>query len=157
MCKACSGSLKRIYDFKKETVLARQHFQNHQVKDIFAIEEHLDELLDENIVKQEETNNFDETNEVQVKTEASKRPKKSNKKTELTKILGKYNVQLVEDTLEDAKKTTKVSCPLCSKVLSLSSLPFHIKGHEGGHEYRFTCEVCGVNKMCNAELIVHRR
>lgn len=79
------------------------------------------------------------------------------KETKLKKLLDKYNVQFLNDDVGHFKKSEKIICPICLKVLSVLSFSTHLKIHKGGREYNFMCEICSTKCVSNAELIVHRR
>lgn len=129
ICRNCSSRLKDFHTFKTEILRIRTSFQ------------------DEHTSKK--------------KLPAAIVPRSLQKlaigrETKVTSLLKQYNVQLASDCGK-ATKSPKIICPLCGKILTANAFPVHLKGHQGGREQNFLCEVCSQKYSSNSELVIHKR
>lgn len=159
ICQKCLSHLKAFKSFKDEIMLSRKKIllRFQQVDDIRKTDPFTSIMFEEN--EADNINDINKRRNVKAAYDHQSVPKQiqKSKETKVQQLLKKHDVSFVKDDIGKPTKTRKVLCPICSKILALSSFPNHLKGHEGGREYNFTCEICAKRCVSNIELVVHRR
>lgn len=171
ICNKCSEHLNIFQNFKLEILSIRKQFRednceakqepdgDYSCNETCYDEEVIDEqfsvieyLQSENLVdkKLNLTQILEAKLEVKVEDESKKSQCKETHK--------KFKPKLLDED-EKQTKSLRAHCPVehCSKILTVRSLPAHIKTHDINRERNFMCEICSKTYLNKHELVVHRR
>ncbi|CRK93150.1 CLUMA_CG006611, isoform A [Clunio marinus] len=154
ICNYCLESLTSFQDFKRKIWIAHNLNEiKQETEDWIWSSKQEEEELNQHTINDEIT-----TEVVEQNSEVSENNRNLPKKTSaMSDIQQKYEIKFVDETNNDCKLASQVFCPICNKILRLSSLPLHIKTHESGRQLDFMCEICSKKYVSNADLVIHRR
>lgn len=151
ICESCSTNLHQIVEFKRQIQNLRL---GSELQTYIKLEDVLD---DDREVQDVFADPVIENIEGPSPKIITPTPKTTGKRTKVECIMQKYGAKFVEiDTGQD-RKTPKVLCPLCDKILSVTAFRVHIQRHEGTMHLPFMCEVCSKKFPSNAEFVIHKR
>lgn len=151
ICESCSTNLRQIVEFKKkiQTLRLGSELQTYiKLEDVLEDDQDIQDAFSDPIAESLE----DPSPKIIVRS-----PTTTGKRTKVESVMQKYGAKFVEDATGEDKKTPKVLCPLCDKILTVTAFRVHIQRHEGTMQLPFMCEVCSKKFPSNAEFVIHKR